>query len=124
WLAYLHRADLILWDNALPRQDDPKAPEDPNELIWFYPGQWFGIAEPVPSIQLKWLRRAQQDFEYLAMATRRGEPLNAVTMARLMTKPVQVSADQTPDPAYGLLSGTLDPATWEQADALLARTIL
>jgi hypothetical protein len=124
WLAYLRRAELILWDNALPRQDDPATPEDPNELIWFYPGQWFGVAEPVPSIQLKWLRRAQQDYEYLALATRRGQTLDAVTMARLMTKPVQVAPDQAPDPSYALLCGTIDPTTWDEAQALLARTIL
>ena len=33
-------------------------PADPSRLIWFYPGEWFGLRGPVPSVQMKWLRRA------------------------------------------------------------------
>ena len=72
WLAYLRGADLVLWSAALPAQNDPNTPADPNTLVWFYPGSWFGVPGVVPGIQLKWLRRAQQDYEYLWLAGRGG----------------------------------------------------
>ena len=124
WLAFLRHAGLIVWGDALPSLDDPRSPADPNETIWFYPGHWFGLEHPVPTVQLKWLRRAEQDYEYLHLARQRGEPLNALLLARLITKPVEIQPGQAPDPAYGLMCGTTDSAAWDQALQLLARTIL
>jgi hypothetical protein len=103
---------------------NPNEPADPNDLIWFYPGSWFGVDEAVPSIQLKWLRRAQQDFEYLWLARQRGEAINAALMARLITKPVEIQPGQTPDPIYELMTGTADPAAWTDAQNLLAKIVM
>jgi hypothetical protein len=122
WLASLRGAKVIGWDGALPHANKPETPADPNELTWFYPGRWFGVDHPVPTIQLKWLRRAQQDYEYLHLARERGQPIHTILMSRLMIKPVQVAGDQ-PDPTQGLLSGTTDPKAWTQALDLLARKI-
>jgi hypothetical protein len=124
WLAYLRHADLIFWSDALPDQDDPTQPADPGKLTWFYPGSWFGVDSPVQSIQLKWLRRAQQDYEYLLLAEQRGMRTDALLLGRLMTRQVELQPMQAPDPEYGLLSGTIDQKTWDEAHALLARTIL
>ncbi len=124
WLAFLRGADLITLPNPLPAVDNRHKLADPQELVWFYPGKWFGLEEPVPSVQLKWLRRAQQDFEYLNLARQRGEVINARLMSRLMTKPVEILPTQSADPAYVLLSGTTDLARWEGAMELLTRTIL
>ena len=41
---------------------------------------------------------AQQDYEYLYLARQRGEAINALFMSRLMTKPVEIQPDQSPDP--------------------------
>lgn len=124
WLAYLRGANLILWNSALPVHGNAEQPADPNALIWFYPGSWFGVAEPVPTVQLKWLRRAQQDYEYLYLARERGERINALQMARLITKPVEIQVFENPDPTYGLLCGTTDQRSWTAVQKLLARTIL
>lgn len=124
WLAFLRQTQVIGWDGALPHTKSPQEAADPNDLTWFYPGRWFGVDEPVPTIQLKWLRRAQQDFEYLYLAQQRGEVLYAWVMARLMTKPVQTAPNEQPDPTHGLLSGTTDQVLWTQAMELLAKTIL
>lgn len=124
WLAFLRQAKLIVWNGVLPSFDDPTQPADPNELIWFYPGEWFGIDRPVPTLQLKWLRRAEQDYEYLRLAKERGEQLNTLVMARLMTKLVQIQPGQAPDPSYALMCGTTDPKAWSDAQQLLAKTIL
>src|SRR4029079_10052595 len=100
------------WGSPLPRAPSSGEPADPNELVWFYPGSWFGVDEPVPSIQLKWLRRAQQDYEYLWLARRRWQIVNARGMARLITKPVEIQPNQFTDPTYAMMSGTADPEAW------------
>ena len=56
------------FDSVLPRNDRADQVADPSELVWFYPGKWFGVEGMVPSLQLKWLRRAEQDHEYLMLA--------------------------------------------------------
>src|SRR3954469_20076173 len=112
WLAFLRQAQVIGWDGALPHSQSPQESADPNELTWFYPGRWFGVDEPLPTIQLKWLRRAQQDFEYLLLAKQRGQVIYSLVMARLMIKPVQTQPNEDPDPTHGLLTGTTDQQAW------------
>jgi Domain of unknown function (DUF4091) len=124
WLAFLRNAHLIIWNSALPTVTEPADPGDPTELVWFYPGEWFGLDHPVPSIQLKWLRRAQEDYEYLWLARQRGEVIHALQMARLITKPVQIATGQYPDPIYAMMSGTSDPGVWPIALQLVAQSIL
>ena len=124
WLAFLRQSQVIGWDGALPHSHSAQEAADPNELTWFYPGQWFGVDEPVPSIQLKWLRRAQQDYEYLYLAKQRGEAIYSLVMTRLMVKPVQTQPNEDPDPTHGLLTGTTDAQAWTKAMELLAKKIL
>ncbi|MBV8781296.1 MAG: hypothetical protein JO353_07855, partial [Phycisphaerae bacterium] len=107
-----------------PQTSTPIESADPNELVWFYPGSWFGLDKPVPTVQLKWLRRAQQDFEYLYLARQRGDSINSLLMARLMSKPVELAPNQLPDPCYGLMCGTANPSAWTEATDLLAERIL
>ncbi len=124
WLAFLRDATMVLWNSALPRTDNPRQPAEPGNLVWFYPGDWFGIDEPVPSIQLKWLRRAQQDYEYLWLSKQRGEWINALLMARLVTKQVEIQPNQSVDPTYAMMSGMTDPSAWAEAQRLLAQSML
>jgi hypothetical protein len=124
WWAFLKHADLIWWPHPFPEQSVPSNPANAGDLIWFYPGQWFGVDQPVPTIQLKWLRRAQQDYEYLHLAADRGMATEAYMLARLITRQVRVPAKELPDPAYGLLTGTVQQRNWDIAQELLARAIL
>lgn len=124
WLAFLRDASLIHFADALPSLSEPTTAADPNELIWFYPGEWFGLDKPVPTIQLKWLRRAQQDYEYLWLAREAGERVNSLMMAQLIAKPVEIQPGQTPDPTYSLMSGTTNQQAWVDAKELLAELIL
>ncbi|HEX8325589.1 MAG TPA: hypothetical protein VF595_16925, partial [Tepidisphaeraceae bacterium] len=123
WVAFLRRANLIQWDACLPVERTPEMPADPNELVWFYPGSWFGVDQPVPTVQLKWLRRAQQDFEYLRLADQRGSLLSVLPMARLLAKPVEIQPGQSPDPVYGLLIGTANTNAWAALKPLLTRIL-
>lgn len=124
WMAFLRNATIINWDQCLPAAKTLAEPADPNELVWFYPGQWFGVDGVVPTLQLKWLRRAQQDYEYLYLARERGSQLSVLPMARVLTKPVEIRVDQAPDPTFSLLIGTADARAWNDARALLGRIIL
>jgi hypothetical protein len=82
------------------------------------------VDAPLPTVQLKWLRRAEQDFEYLYLARQRGERILALVMARLITKPVEIPLTQAPDPTYAMMCGMTDPAAWETVKGLLAELIL
>src|SRR5207253_8292180 len=75
-------------------------------------------------IELKRLGRAHQDYEQLWRARQRGQLLNAMLMARLITKPIEIQPTQPKDPVYALMSGTADPQAWNDAMDLLARNIL
>jgi hypothetical protein len=123
WLAFLRRSEQIMYGSPLPAEQAATAAADPSELVWFYPGEWFGLDHPVPSVQLKWLRQAEQDFEYLNLARLRGEAINAVVMARLLTKPVEIDRGQYADAAYVMMTGTADPQVWANARELIARFI-
>ena len=57
WLAFLRGADTIVWNKVLPAVTSADDPVDPETITWFYPGQWFGVAEPLQALQTKWLRR-------------------------------------------------------------------
>jgi hypothetical protein len=124
WLAFLRQANLIQWGSPLPRTSSPTEPADPSDLVWFYPGEWFGVDRPEPTVQLKWVRRAQQDFQYLWLARQRGETINALLMARLMSRPVEIQPNQAPDPTYVLMTGTTDESAWTEGQKLLAKIIL
>ncbi len=123
-LAFLRQADLVLWKGALPAENNPARPASAGDLIWFYPGHWFGLDQPVASVQLKWLRTAEQDFEYLVLASQHGRRASAMRLARLIARPIDLAHSQQPDPLYALLGGTADPAAWHNLRRLLARTIL
>ena len=122
-LAYLRQAGLVRFDPCLPATNDSQSPADPDALPWFYPGSWFGLDQPVATVRVKWLRRAEQDYEYLALADQRGISPTAHLLARLLAKPVELAKDQPPDATYGLVCGTVDSATWEQARDFLGRDI-
>jgi hypothetical protein len=125
FLAYVRNASIVRFGNTLPRATRQLERADPNELIWFYPGKWFGVDDiAIPTLQLKWLRRAQQDYQYLRLADQRGQRINAQLMARLLTKPVEIQPTQPADPVYALMAGTIDPSAWDDGMVLLAKTIL
>ena len=124
WLAFTRGASILRFDRALPTATKPDVAADPNELIWFYPGSWFGVDAPVASLQLKWLRRAEQDHEYLSLASARGERTTTFVLSRLLTKPVQIQPAQRADPEYALMTGTADVNAWDQGMRILAKLIL
>lgn len=93
---------------------------------WFYPGEWFGHAGEVPGVvpgvALKWARRAQQDYELLDLARRRGAKALSVGIAGQITRVGQKRGE----PGEDLLTPAVEPASWEEAlrlarEAALAR---
>jgi len=123
WQAMLKHDDMVLLNSPLPNQQNPTQAADPGELIWFYPGAWFGADGSVPSIQLKWLRRTQQDYEYFYLASQHGMAIPARQIARSMANLVDLPG-QASDPIYALFGGDADHHAWTQARELLARAVL
>ena len=123
WDAFLRHANVISWGDCLPAEPNLQMPADPNRLVWFYPGEWFGVDGLVPTIQLKWMRQAEQDFEYLTLADQRGSLINVLPMARVLTRPVEIQPGQQPDPTYSLLLGAADAKAWSDVKGLLAAIV-
>ncbi|HZZ41431.1 MAG TPA: hypothetical protein VFE58_00710 [Tepidisphaeraceae bacterium] len=123
WLAFVQKVGMVLWNEALPAEQSALAPAGAGEQVWMYPGSWFGVKEPVETVQLKWARRAAQDYEYLWLARQRGQVVSPELIAKLLSKPVEVRQGQSADPLYSLVSGTVDWRAWEEARRLVARAI-
>ena len=122
WLAFLRNATLLDLGDALPA-GDPARPVDPTRLAWFYPGAAFGHDGPVPTVQLKWLRRLEQDYEYLMLAADHAEEPFARVVARTLVRPVRVEAGQSMSPLLPLIGGTPQDAAWRDGLALVADRI-
>ncbi len=127
WLAFSRDASLILCGNPLPPlpalPSDPDQPAPAKQLIWCYPGQWFGIDRPLATVQLKWMRQAEQDYEYLYLAGQNRARDDALRMCRLITKPVQLQPAQKSQPLFNLLAGSTDPRASEEARQLLVERL-
>lgn len=89
---------------------------------WFFPGEMFNARGVVPGIGLKWARRAQQDWELIDLARRRGATRVALTVAQRMT---QVGI-HLPSVGGDLLTPILSRPDWDEGirivrDAAAAR---
>lgn len=119
-LAFVRGASMVLWGESIPNDTAASVARD---IDWFYPGQSFGVEGPLPTVQLKRLRRAQQDFEYLYLARERGDGENAQHIARLLARPVELQPLQPPEATFELLCGASDPRATNEARQLLAQRI-
>jgi hypothetical protein len=123
WLAFLRGATHLQPGTALPVARDEGEAGDPTQMVLFYPGEAFGSDGPVPSVQLKWLRRAQQDYEYLHAAAARQEETFARVIARALVRPVRVEEGGQVDPLLPLITGTPSPELWREGLELVAGKI-
>lgn len=125
WLAYLRGASIV---GCRPALSEPAAKAIAGQSavaitdgVWFYPGAAFGVAGPLPTLQLKWMRQAEQDYECLTELAATG-PKAAAEVSRavgLVVRPVEVQPGQRPDAAFGLVAGTVDPHGCDVAGRLL-----
>jgi hypothetical protein len=131
WLAFSRDASLVQFANALPiiptepgrvGPDDsgatrPGSPQDQTPLL--YPGQWFGVHTPLATLQLRWVRQAEQDYEYLYLAGQHNDRAAAMKMCQFITRPVQLQPAQDAHSAFDLLAGSTDTHACEEARTLL-----
>jgi hypothetical protein len=115
--AFTRDASLILCGNPLPGRTN--APARADQLIWCYPGEAFGVDYPLATLQLKWMRQAEQDYEYLLLASQQKDHASVLKMAQLIAKPVQLQPGQHNQPIFNLLAGNSDPHASEEARQLL-----
>ena len=125
WLAFLRGADVVTFGPPLPSTRSPATPVRAGELPWFYPGAWYGAPGPVPTLQLKFLRQAAQDYQVLQLAAAAGDRDAAVAVCRLIAKPVDVRpTDAGTASQVTLLGGTVDPHACDTTRDLLVDRIV
>ncbi len=124
WLAFSRDASLVLCGNPLPvHLSEALHPQPGNRLTLCYPGAWFATDAPLATIQLKWLREAEQDYEYLMLASQADDRAVSLSMCQLTTRPLQLQAAQKPEPVFDLLAGPVDPRTSDEARQILIERI-
>ena len=124
WLAFLRGATLLRCGRPRPTVTRADQPVPADELPWFYPGDWFGAQGPLPTLQLKWLRQAEQDYEVLRLSADAGDRDAALAVCRLVAKPVEASgpAGDVPPSEASLLGGSTTPhACADTRDLLMDR---
>ncbi len=124
WLAYLRDASVVLCRRALPTPadcGDAARPVPVSDLVWFYPGHAYGVDGPLATLQLKWVRQAEQDYECLTALARRGGGTTAEVdrTCRLVVRPLEVLPGQPVDPTFDLFAGTADGDGCDAAGRLL-----
>ncbi len=128
WLAFLRDSTLLTCGRPLPSTSSPDVPVPGDELPWFYPGRWYGVDGPLPTLQLKWLRQAEQDYEVLKLTADGGDRGTALAVSRLIAKPVDAATARTADGVapteVTLLGGSIDPhACSSTRDLLIDRIV-
>ena len=116
-LAFSRDASVILCGKPLPAPGRPSTRAD--QLLWCYPGEEFGVEFPLATVQLKWIRQAEQDYEYMVLASQQKDYNTSMKMSQLISKPVQLSPGQQDQPIFNLLAGNTDPRASEEARQLL-----
>ncbi len=127
WLAFLRDATVVLCGPPLPSAASPAVPVRADELPWFYPGAWYGVDGPLPTLQVKWLRQAEQDYEVLTLAAAAGDRDAALAVCRLIAKPVDVGHAGSPAAAtseVSLLGGATDPHVCDGTRDLLVDRVV
>lgn len=111
WQAFAEGRRAARAGDVAPGVSSPSQPEVANRAVWFYPGDWFGTrGAAVPSIGIKWARRAQQDREIFELARRRGANVLAQTVARRATR----IGENVPTFGGDLLTPTISRETWRE----------
>lgn len=120
-LAWLRGATILDLGDVSPvaRGNTP----DASRLAWFYPGSWFGVDSPVPTLALKRWRLAQQDAEWLELTKARGSETEAVEIARQLVRPVEIRSVNADESRLDLLSNAALGVAWREAVNLLADAI-
>ncbi len=115
-LAYLRDASMVQCGNPLPPSDGPAQAD---QLVWFYPGKPFGTDRPLPTLQLKWLSQAVQDYACFSQSPHQDD---VQKMCRLICRPVKLLPGQHAEPIFDLLAGTPDAHASAFARALSLQT--
>jgi len=102
-LAFVRSVSFPTVD-AVPNDDAPL----------FYPGDYFGTDQPLPSLRLKWLMQAKRDTAYYLARGTADRPFELINS---LARPAGNNVDQL----QSLFSGTDDAQQWRALRALLAQ---
>lgn len=124
WQAFLqgHEAIYLASTTQWPEKVLDRAisdPDQPSDTWLIYPGEFFGLDEPVPSMRLKQLRIGLQEYRYLRILAEQGRRETARLIASSLIKATGSDAygDNYQD---GLPHRRVDePRLWDLARRLL-----
>ncbi|MCZ6682807.1 MAG: DUF4091 domain-containing protein [Planctomycetota bacterium] len=125
WQAFLHGHDALLVPEATNWSDNPfdgrLGEGDDSQGEWLlYPGTFFGLDGPIPSVRLKQLQLGLQDYQYLRLLTDHGRAETARLAASSLIKAAGTDAygDSYQD---GLFGRRVDnPDDWHLARTLIS----
>ena len=124
WQAFLQDHEAIFLDQVTNWPDDVfdrpiRARKKPTDGWLVYPGQWFGLDTPVPSVRLKHLQLGIQDYQRLKLLEKNGRKETAKLIAGSLIKATGTEAygDNYQDGLFGRRVD--DPAVWELAGRML-----
>jgi hypothetical protein len=116
WISWHYRIKgFLYWSSVYwPPEHDPWTAPHFRDKYWgegmlLYPGADAGIAGPVPSIRLKLIREAMEDFEYMTLAAARGHGAEVDAIVDRLARSFQ--------------DWERDPAAYAQARAKLAELV-
>jgi len=123
WLAMKYRCSGLFLPDVLHWASDPFAPVAGSETRLFYPGTIAGLAQPLPSVRLKRLRRGLQDIAYLWILRKRQREgvLGAAMNSLVWYGALAACGDNYLDPRLG--GWERDGATWALARRILAEEV-
>ncbi len=114
WLAFSRDASLVQMGSALPAES-----ASVNALPLIFPASCYHTNAPLPSLGLKWLRSAEQDYECLWLAAQHHDRDASMAICGLVTRSLQLQPVQANESLFDLLAGTTEPGVCEQARELL-----
>jgi hypothetical protein len=129
WQAFLQGHDAIELSYTTMWPPEPfKEPighdGKPSDTWLLYPGRFFGLDEPVPSVRLKQLQLGRQDYQYLQLLERHGRSGTAGLLAGSLIKAVGTDAygDNYQDGLFG--RRVEDPEIWALARSILEQEVV
>lgn len=113
WIANTTRWPKALLDEPICRRGEP------SDAWLVYPGRWFGLDAPIPSVRLKQLMLGAQDYQYLKLLDASGRGASARLIAGSLIKASGTGAygDNYQDGLFGRRAD--EGRAWELARRLL-----
>ena len=128
WQAFLQGHDAVVLPHTTDWPDDLldspiRDRSQPSDTWLLYPGRYFGLCEPLPSVRLKQLQLGIQDYQYLRLLERHGRGESARLLAGSLIKAAGTDAygDNYQDGLFGRVAD--EAGAWRLAREILEEEV-